>query len=63
MTGKYQAIENKYLLGDKKKPQQMSLKDMFAKQNKRKAEDEAKGIIKKPKVRILFLILSSCCHI
>ena len=41
----------------------MSLKDMFAKQNKRKAEDEAKGIIKKPKVRILFLILSCCCHI
>lgn len=41
----------------------MSLKDMFAKQNKRKAEDEAKGIIKKPKVRLLFQILSSCCHI
>jgi len=35
--------------GEKKKPQQMSLKDMFSKQNKRKAEDEAKGIVKKPK--------------
>jgi hypothetical protein len=35
--------------GDKKKPQNNALKAMFAKQVKRKAEDEAKGIVKKPK--------------